>query len=652
MSSTRLRLAAIALLAVAAIIFSAWWFTRSNPARAPATKSVIFVGLDGVDWALLDSLMARRVMPNLARLVNEGQGGNLTSSHPLLSPLVWTTMMTGVSPLEHRILDFTRYNPASHTLEPITADERAVPAVWSMATQQGITSAVLGMWATHPAEPVNGTVVSDRFFSLVPGFSARSPASVHPWEIESWVRRVADETAASVDLSAMRTYIPALGAEELEGASQSAQPYSNPVSALRQILIETRTQARLSLELLRDRSPQLLIAYYEGTDAIGHVFAPFAPPRQDGVTVEDFDRYSRVAETYFGEIDSIIGDYREVAATSGAVLVLASDHGFHWNEGRPKDISSLAGPTAAKWHKLEGMYLIWGPNVQPSPGHAGHGTVAQVCSTLLSLLGMPPAKDLPEPLVRASGPAPSTVVDYKAAYQRPAAEPAPPGSDAAGEIEKLAALGYISPGAGPTAAPRPPWASTRTPGSFNNEGLLLKAAGETERAEEAFESALKLDPAYNSACWNLSELLFEGGRELDRADELLIRAIAGGLSDGVRFAVGRAMLYQRTGRLNRSISLLDRAVATRPAESDLWLLRGRYRLETGDCPGALSDFETAASLAPESASAHASVGTASLCIGDLNRAKRAFDRSLELDPSQPEIRACLHQLAASTEHQR
>ena len=101
------------------------------PQIAQAAKTgrrVIFVGLDGADWQLLDDYMARGVMPNLARLVREGTGGVLETIRPPLSPLIWTTMMTGVSPLDHRILDFLRVNPVSHQREPITSDERKVPA--------------------------------------------------------------------------------------------------------------------------------------------------------------------------------------------------------------------------------------------------------------------------------------------------------------------------------------------------------------------------------------------------------------------------------------------------------------------------------------------------------------------------------------------
>ena len=106
--------------------------------------------------------MADGTMPNIAALAHDGSCGPLLTQHPPLSPLVWTTMMTGVSPLRHRILDFTRFNPITRQREPITSDERAVPAIWNMVSAQGRRVDVVGLWATYPPEAVNGTIVSDR----------------------------------------------------------------------------------------------------------------------------------------------------------------------------------------------------------------------------------------------------------------------------------------------------------------------------------------------------------------------------------------------------------------------------------------------------------------------------------------------------------
>ena len=183
-------------------------------ASLPAAHRVLFVGLDGADWRLLDRYIAEGVMPNLASLVREGQRGVLLTQYPPLSPLVWTTMMTGVSPLQHRVLDFTRFNPITRTLEPITSDERAVPAIWNMLASKGKRADVFGMWATYP--PESGVIITDRDSLHANGATSAAGA----------LERVASES------------------EEIHKAATAA--------------------------IARDR-PDLAIVYFEGTVAVGHL---------------------------------------------------------------------------------------------------------------------------------------------------------------------------------------------------------------------------------------------------------------------------------------------------------------------------------------------------------------------------------------------
>src|SRR5262249_38697194 len=158
-------------------------------------------------------------------------------------------------------------------------------------------------------------------------------------------------------------YLPWLAADEYELRRNSDDVYAHPISALRRILVETRVYDALARDVWQREHPDLTIVYFQGTDSIGHVFAPFAPPRQPAVADADYERYRAVPERYFREIDSLLGRYRQLAEESGAVLVLASDHGFTWGDGRPTRFSSFALATAAKWHRKQGIYVLWGNGV-------------------------------------------------------------------------------------------------------------------------------------------------------------------------------------------------------------------------------------------------------------------------------------------------
>jgi len=135
----------------------------------------------------------------------------------------------------------------------------------------------------------------------------------------------------------------------------------------------------------------------------------------------------------------------------------------------------------------------------------------------------------------------------------------------------------------------------------DNEALILRDLGRNDEAIKAFDMALQIDPHSASAMWNLSDLLHRQHVDIARADKLL-----------------------------------DDAIAINPDPH--WLaMRGRYRMEKHDCRGALTDFQHA--LQGEDAVLYASIGAASLCLGDEAEARKAFEKSLAIDPNQPQLRA-------------
>jgi tetratricopeptide (TPR) repeat protein len=629
-----------ALVACAAVAAMLWLRAHPRARRAGGTASarrLIVVGLDAADWQLLDPYVAEGRMPNLARLLREGRSGTLHTLVPPLSPLVWTTMMTGTSPLQHRILDFTRFNPTTGAREPITSDERRAKAVWEIASEAQKDVAVFAMWATHPAEPVRGLMVSDRLFSFQRDEAEAPTGAVYPAAEEGRVRAARREAEQGVSLAALQAYLPWLTAPEYESLLAQRNPYEHPVTALRRILIETRLYHRLASQWLRERNPALAVVYIQGTDSIGHVFAPFAPPRQAAIAQSDFDRYSRVPETYFREIDALLGEYAAIAESNGAVLLVVSDHGFLWGEGRPARPDSLARETAGLWHRDQGIALLWGQGIAPSAARSA-GEVGQVGATILALLGLPRGKGLQEPALDGIAET-AEVRDY--GPRTATAPPAVPADPAAQEaIEKLRALGYVG-GAEP-AARSAAGSGTRTSGSYNNEGLLLQASGRTADARTAFEEALQVDAHNASAKHNLSEILLQGTpAESARADALLLSALEDGLGNGDRLVLSVARLHEKSGDHARAERLVAAAADRLPASPQLRLYRGRSRLEARDCRGALADFDVARKGLPQLALAHGLAGTALLCLGREAEARAAFARSLELDPDQPRLRAAL-----------
>ena len=84
------------------------------------SPQLVLIGLDGLDWNIVDPLIAAGKMPNLAGLVARGAKARLLTINPILSPVVWTSIATGVKPERHGIVDFTAVNTETGEAVPVT----------------------------------------------------------------------------------------------------------------------------------------------------------------------------------------------------------------------------------------------------------------------------------------------------------------------------------------------------------------------------------------------------------------------------------------------------------------------------------------------------------------------------------------------------
>ncbi|MFM9097140.1 MAG: alkaline phosphatase family protein, partial [Phycisphaerales bacterium] len=69
-------------------------------------QRLLILGWDAADWQVIDPLLSRGRMPNLARLLAEGTRADLRTLEPKLSPLLWSTIATGKTADRHGILNF------------------------------------------------------------------------------------------------------------------------------------------------------------------------------------------------------------------------------------------------------------------------------------------------------------------------------------------------------------------------------------------------------------------------------------------------------------------------------------------------------------------------------------------------------------------
>jgi predicted AlkP superfamily phosphohydrolase/phosphomutase len=83
-----------------------WRAFRKKTVGKPRIRRLIVVGLDGQDPRLTDRFMDQGILPNFAKLAEQGSYSRLRTTFPSVSPVAWSSFSTGVHPAKHNIFDF------------------------------------------------------------------------------------------------------------------------------------------------------------------------------------------------------------------------------------------------------------------------------------------------------------------------------------------------------------------------------------------------------------------------------------------------------------------------------------------------------------------------------------------------------------------
>jgi len=618
------------------------------------THKVMVLGLDGLDWDLVLPWVRAGRMPNLRRLMDAGTWGEMETIVPMLSPLIWTTMATGVSADVHGVLDFVEKDPSTGQQVPVTGRSRRVPAIWNITSALGLEVDVVGWWATWPAERINGTMISDRLYytlqQAVPQevFHSDPPDLIFPPERTSEFTAVRDRAVAESDWRAVRYFIDVPEAVFNRAVAED-RGMEDPVDGMRRVLSATRTYLGAGLVLAAEE-PDLLMVYLEGTDTIGHLLAPYMPPPTIEIDGATASVYAAAVPRYFEIVDRWIGRYLEACSLDEYAVLVVSDHGFKWDRERPRGLSGMAGPTAPLWHAEDAVFVIAGAGVAGRGRVEERPSVYDVAPTIAALLGVPVDPAWPTTVLPGSPRATATPVEWTPlvpppTYRQSGGGVAPVDPEFMAKLEALGYIGDDGTSAGEAAATVPaPDEATATRGQINNLALIKINEKKYDEAEELLRRAIAMSPDYASPHFNLRRIYMETER-WEKADEELWIAIGKGLRDPERTLDRAAADYEGLHLSERAEALLVGGVERFPEYEPFYVRLMMVRVRSGRCAGAMPVGAVAAERFPASGPVHAFYGLAAACVGDTAVARREMQRSLEIDPDQPMLRQALQQVS-------
>lgn len=458
----RIRLGACLALFFATTFFAAdrytWSRSVSSPERlelgnqpyrvCPVTRLTI-VGVDGLDWETLNTLVNNGSLPNMRELMRRGASGPVRtfSAH---SPLIWTSIATGVSSESHGIdryvspylrgtevllpgsrFDFLGKSAARLTSyrewRPVSSNDRLVPALWDLLTLAQRRSLVVNWWASYPAGFVDGILVSDY---AIPGDSlsdkeipklARFQRLIWPPEENVTLRRVLRRSLAG------------------RAASLSEDPTASVAAKSEFFILRDTLAFDLYKEYARGRF-DLKMLYLNEVDALSHaysleVFGPnednLRPPRVSPDRASAL--WKELVVDSYARLDARLAELVSALA-GGESLIVVSDHGWRYDG-------------TSHWRLPDGVVMLFGPPFKVDYRLQG-ACPYDVFPTAAFLLGLPLSRELEGQVLSSAlqeGPHGLRKPTFVASYGKRIGRIRADGSELdQSQLERLRALGYVN----------------------------------------------------------------------------------------------------------------------------------------------------------------------------------------------------------------
>jgi predicted AlkP superfamily phosphohydrolase/phosphomutase len=263
---------------------------------------------------IVNPLIEMGHLANMAQLMREGSFSPLLSTVPSITPVAWSSFLTGKSPGDHGVYDWG-IKTANHRMSIINANYLQDQSIWSILHRAGKKIGVIGLPMSYPPQPYPSFVIGG---PLSPGL--HSPFTF-PRTLYQEIRENVGQYIIDYDKK-----------QELTKGEAS---FVATMSHMAKVRGET------TLYLMQKYPWDVLMPTFVATDRLQHClwhllsFTESLTPIQHEVVA------------FFDLVDSYIGQFIEATPDPKAVVVL-SDHGF--GPGRRK--VSLNG-----WLMREG-YLI------------------------------------------------------------------------------------------------------------------------------------------------------------------------------------------------------------------------------------------------------------------------------------------------------
>ncbi len=565
-------------------------------------KKVLLIGWDAADWKIINPLLDSGQMPTLEKFINEGVMGNIATLDPPLSPMLWTSIATSKRAYQHGILGFTEPDQETGGIRPILGSSRKVKAIWNILNQHDIKSNVIGWWPTHPAEPIDGVMVSNFYQKAVNNIDKpwpMMPGTVHPERLS--------ETLAALRIHPQEL-TPAHILPFVPDAPKIDQEKDKRLTILSKIIADCSSIHAAATYVMENEEWEFMAVYFDAIDHFCHAFMKFYPPQINGVPDDLFNMYKYVISSGYKYHDMMLERLLQLAGPDTTVIIM-SDHGFHSDHLRPLSLPKEPAAPALE-HRPYGILCMKGPGIKKDERIYG-ATLLDITPTLLTLFGLPVAEDMEgNVLVQA--------------FEEEI------------ELDRIPSWELIPGNSGMHSK------SHATDAASNAEIMQqLIDLGYIEKPDENKEKAIK--QSVDEAQYNLARAYIDGKKNQEALP--ILEKLWEENPDQSRFALRLATCYQSLHRLadcRKVIEKLKETEKDKPEQTSILVIEGNILLGENKPKQALEAFKKAEEKAQNFPNLFLQIGRCYLQLKQWDDAIRSFNKALSMDKDNAH---CYHGLA-------
>lgn len=261
----------------------------------------LILGLDGGTLRVLEPAFERGWMPNLATLWRRSATGTLRSTAPMVTPVAWTSFLTGCTPPTHGIHEFYHVDPSDRTIRPNHAGRIRVPTLWHLLDWHDREVVSINLPMTYPPPRTRGLIIGG---SDAPGLD--------------WAFLQCPEFGQEV-----RATLPDFSHKIVWKGRPRLLDDLKSLAARNRKVFQAQADAAIMADSRCDWS--VLMVHFHNLDSLQHRLWPYLEVDETGLREPE---WNREVVSCLRALDDAAGKLLELAARRDAAVIAVSDHGF------------------------------------------------------------------------------------------------------------------------------------------------------------------------------------------------------------------------------------------------------------------------------------------------------------------------------------